>query len=176
MGNHSRFTSRASGQAGFSLVEMLMTAFILAVGILGLTMLQVMSMKASRGGRSLTTAVLVGEQLMDRVEMQGRLSYLNRTDTTVKNRSNADFTPANLKYIAQAGPFSDYFDVNGTSVATKTDPNKFYEVTTTRADAAVSVDSVISDYTIQIQFWDQVDQANAPIPRTVTLTRRIIHG
>ena len=47
------------------MIEMLMTAFILAVGILGLTMLLVMSLKGSRGGRSLTTAVLVGDNVME---------------------------------------------------------------------------------------------------------------
>ena len=35
-------------QRGFSLVEMLMTAFILAVGIMGLTLLQVMAIKGAR--------------------------------------------------------------------------------------------------------------------------------
>lgn len=176
MSSHSRFKSQTSGQAGFSMVEMLMTAFILAIGILGLAMLQTMSMKASRGGRSLTTAVLVGEQLMDRVEMQGRLSWLNLTDTNASAPSLGDFTPANLKYIALAGPFSDYFDVNGNAVPTKTDPNKFFEVTTTRANSPLATNGAISDYTVQVQFTDQVDQASVPIVRTVTLTRRIIHG
>ena len=48
-----------SGQAGFSMIEMLMTAFVLAIGLLGLCMLQAMSLRASRGSRSLETAVQV---------------------------------------------------------------------------------------------------------------------
>lgn len=161
------------GQGGFTMVEMLMTAFILAIGILGLSMLQAMSMKATRGSRSLSTAVVVGEHLMDRVEMQGRLSWLNLTDSTKAAPSLGNFNPGDLKYIALKGPFSDYFDINGNSVA---GPAAFFTVTTTRTDSALAATGAISDYTVQVQFQDQVDRAKAPIVRTVTLTRRVLHG
>ena len=63
-------------QGGFSMVEMLMTAFVMAIGILGLAMLQAMSLKASRGTRSMTTAIQVGEGVMDRIEQELSLIHI----------------------------------------------------------------------------------------------------
>jgi prepilin-type N-terminal cleavage/methylation domain-containing protein len=40
-------------QAGFSMVEMLMAALILAIGILGVTMMQLMAIRATRGSKNL---------------------------------------------------------------------------------------------------------------------------
>jgi len=42
------------------MVEMLMAAFILAVGILGLTILQTMAIRSNTGSGAMTTAVKVG--------------------------------------------------------------------------------------------------------------------
>jgi Tfp pilus assembly protein PilV len=158
------------------MVEMLMTAFIMAVGILGLTMLLVMSLKGSRGGRSLSTAVLVAEHVMDRAEMEGRLSWLNVTDTSFGAPSLADFNPP-LRYITipVGGNQPDTFNVNGDWVAAA-DPTAYFRVRTVRAAFAPDATGALSDFTVQVQFSDQVDPANAPIVRTVTLTRRIAHG
>jgi len=68
-------TSRRS-QLGFSMVEMLMAAFILAIGILGLAALQTMSIRSATGSRGLTTAVLVAEQVLDQIEANGRNTLL----------------------------------------------------------------------------------------------------
>ena len=181
MRNHSRVSRLLWRQAGFSMVEMLITAFIMAVGILGLSMLQVMSLKASRGSRSLTTAVLVGEQVMDRAELEGRLSWLNVTDTNFALPSLALDLPK-LKYItiAAGAPFVEYLNVKGGAVnAASADPleqTAFFTVTTSRAPFAKAATGMLSDVSVQVQFWDQVDQASAKIPRTLTLTRRIAHG
>jgi len=167
-------------QQGFSMIEMLMTAFILAVGILGLTMLQTMSLKASRGSRSLTSAILVAEHVMDQVEMEGRLSWLNITDTNSANPTLADLP--NLKYIVipAAGSLVEQFNSKGGPVDTaSSDPTvstSFFTVTTTRVPAAAAVTGRISDVSVQVQFVDNVDRTNTPIQRTVSLTRRIVHG
>jgi len=68
-------------QSGFSIVELLMAAFILAIGILGLTMLQTMSVRSTTGAKGLTTAVLVAEQVMDEIEADGRNSLLYARST-----------------------------------------------------------------------------------------------
>ena len=175
MRTHRPRTHRLTAQAGFSMIEMLMTAFIMAIGILGLSMLQVMSLKASRGGRSLSTAVLVGEHVMDRVEMEGRLSWLNVSSSQAGAPSNADLP--NMKYvtIADGGTLTDTFNSYGEAVPAA-DPTAFYTVATTRNAFAPAATGVLSDVRVQVTFSDQVNQANAPIVRTITLTRRIIHG
>lgn len=167
-------------QEGFSMIEMLMTAFILAVGILGLTMLQTMSLKASRGSRSLTSAILVAERVMDQAEMEGRLSWLNITDTNSAAPSLADMP--NLKYIVipDAGSLVETFNPKGGPVnSASADPMEstpFFTVTTTRVAATAAVTGRISDVSVQVQFVDNVDRTNTPIQRTVSLTRRIVHG
>jgi len=169
------------GQAGFSMIEMLMTAFVLAVGILGLTMLQTMSLKASRGSQSLTTAVLVAEQVMDQVDLEGRLSWLNLTSSNQITPTLADLP--NLRYlvIPDGGQLVETFNSRGGVVdAGSPDPAvsaPFFTVTTTRQpSAAVMVTGGISDVNVQVQFADGLDVNNLPIQRTVSLTRRIWHG
>jgi len=163
---------RPNPEAGFSMVEMLMTAFVLAVGILGLTMLQVMSLKTSRGGRSLTSAVQLGDRVMDQIEMEGRLTWLNKTDT----QYTVPDTPSGLKYINGGAP-SQTFDIQGLPVLA-TDPNKFFTVTTARLVTVVGAapSGQIHDFTVRVDFSDAVDSTQAAIPRSVTLTRRILHG
>jgi prepilin-type N-terminal cleavage/methylation domain-containing protein len=173
-------TNRLRSQAGFSMIEMLMTAFVLAVGILGLSMLQLMSIKASRGGRSLSTAVLVGEHVMEQVEMEGRLSYLNQVYTPGVANLPADLP--NLKYVSLGnGPGSallETFNSHGGPITDPTDPTPFYRVVTTKNAFATAAGTtgILSDFTVVVNFTDQLDQASLPIVRTVTLTRRINHG
>ncbi len=175
-------SNQRRGQVGFSMIEMLMTAFILAIGILGLSMLQVMSLKASRGGRSLSTAVLVSEHVMDQVEMEARLSWLNAT-SKYNNTSLADLP--NLRYVtlADGGTRVETFNSKGgPPTPASPDPAEqtvFYTATTTRAASVVNsanTNGALSDVTVQVQFTDQLDQASLPILRTVTLTRRFLHG
>ncbi len=176
-----RIRKGRGAQAGFSMIEMLITAFILAIGILGLTMLQTMSLRASRGSKSLSTAILVAEQVMDRVEMEGRLSWLNLTDTNRAAPSIAADLP-NLRYIVipADGQLVETFNIRGGAPdAVSTDPalsTPFFTVTTTRVPAAAAATGRISDVSVQVQFVDNVDRASAPIQRTLSLTRRIVHG
>lgn len=165
-------------QAGFSMVEMLMAAFILSIGILGVTMLQVMSLRASRGGRSLTTAVHVAEHVLDQVELEGRLAWLNVTDSDY----TAAKLPDSLRYINADGAkaVEDAFNLKGTPVDNaSTDPTEntaVFKSTVMHTDIAGPTTGKISDYTVVVTFQDDQDATNKPVNRTVTLTRRIIHA
>ncbi len=167
-------------QRGFSLVEMLMTAFILAVGVMGLTLLQVMSLKGARGGKSLATGIQVGEAVMDQIEMEGRLSWLNIT--------NGQYTVAgalnSLKFVDQPAltvPLT--FNIKGTVPdPASTDPaisNPFFTVRVAQADVSplTAPTGKITDFTVTVTFSDTVNPStHLPINRTVTLTRRVLHG
>ncbi len=181
-----------NSQSGFSMIEMLMTAFILAIGILGLSMLQVMSLKASRGSRSLTTAVQVGEKVMDQVEMEGRLTWLNLTDTNLNAAAVAASPLTGLKYVnltpSTTVGFTQTFNIKGREIpATSTDPTDlitYYTVTTFAlpTDNAIVVGggatANMHDFTVTVDFVDQTNAnaSNAAIHRTVTITRRIVHA
>jgi type II secretory pathway pseudopilin PulG len=163
-------------QAGFSMVEMLMTAFIMAVGIMGLTALMVMSLRAIAGSRRLGTAILVAEQVLDQAELEGRLSRLNIADSSVGTP-----TPlTGLRYVGleDSGEAVNSFDIRGVGV-----PNDsteiYFRATTTRAQPVsdtVSVRGHLSALTVVVTFTDEATAAGVAIPRTVRLTRMVSHG
>ncbi len=165
-------------QAGFSMIEMLMTAFIMAVGILGLTALQVMSLKATRGSRSLGTATLVAEQVLDLAEREGRLTWLSLVDTNAVNPT----VPAGLKYINLDAGASvvDTFNVKGVPVNAEssevTETTTFFTATTTRLPPATAVRGGLSELTVLVQFVDDADTSGKGVTRVVRLTRMISHG
>ena len=186
----SRKHSGLGSQAGFSMIEMLMTAFILAIGLLGLCMLQTMSLRGSRGSRSLTTAVHVATAVLDQVDMQGRISWLNViADGTgaLKNQTNANLGPAYLNYIL-LGAGNDNsakpqtFNIQGNPVdANSPDPtmsNPFFTAVTKYLDDVGNAGGTgqVSDFSVTVTFTDNVNANNQPKPRTVVLTRRITHG
>jgi prepilin-type N-terminal cleavage/methylation domain-containing protein len=178
---HPEHVRKRIRQAGFSMIEMLMTAFILAIGILGLSMLQVMSLSASRGGKSLTTAVLVAEHVMDQVQLEGRLSWLNMTNTNFLTPSLNDLP--NLKYITlkTGTELQETFNSKGGPVnAASADPAEqtaYFNVFTSQVPIVDNGPTGgISDVSVRVEFQDQVDKDKKPIPRTLTMTRRISHG
>ena len=177
----ARQRPRTGGQAGFSMIEMLMTAFILAVGLLGLCMLQTLSLRASRGSRSLNTAVQVASGVMDRVEMEGRLSWLNITDNpavapTIANLPNLLYIP-----LALGASLNQSFNLRGELPTASPDPTvstPFFTVVTKHVDNVGTGAGVgqISDFSVTVSFTDTLNAAAGPVTRQVVLTRRIIHG
>ncbi|MEI7614167.1 MAG: prepilin-type N-terminal cleavage/methylation domain-containing protein [Betaproteobacteria bacterium] len=173
-----REKSPIRNQRGFSMVEMLMTAFILAVGIMGLTLLQVMALKGARGGSSLSTAIQVAEDVLDRVELEGRLTWLNISATQLTTAGALN----NLQYVNKTALDAPLvFTIKGRApdadAQDAVDSTAFYSVTMTRSnDTAVSV-GMVSDFTVTVSFSDVVNPTNnQPIIRNVRLSRRVLHG
>ena len=171
--------SALAGQQGFSMIELLMTAFVLSIGLLGLCMLQTMSLRASRGGQSLTTAVHVAEAVMDQVELEGRMSWLNKTEYSLLAQPGALPAPFYLTLAAGSGGgvINQTFNIQGYPPTTSTNPavsNPFFQVTTTRVDdvGAAGGSGQLSDFRVAVVFNDS---ANG-VPRQVIVTRRIVHG
>jgi type IV pilus assembly protein PilV len=54
--------------AGFTLLEILVTLFVLAIGILGTASLQAFALKISQGGQLRSQAVILGLDLLERIE------------------------------------------------------------------------------------------------------------
>jgi len=167
-------------QAGFSMVEMLMTAFVLAIGLLGLAMLQAMSLRASRGSRSMATAVQVAEGIMDSIEMEGRLSWLNATTSPYTGPSLANLPTLMYVTIPAGQPLTQHYNLMGdTPNPTSTDPaqsNPFFTATITQVPDPAAVAGGLSDFTVVVSFADTVGATQAAVTRKVTLIRRIVHG
>jgi prepilin-type N-terminal cleavage/methylation domain-containing protein len=172
-----RSHSSIQAQRGFSMVEMLLTAFILAIGIMGLTMLQVMSLKGARGGKSLGTAVQVGESVMDQIESEGRLTWLNVTSPT--------FNPtalANLQFVNQAAspapmPYTIKGKVPLAGAPDPVDSTTYFTVNWTKTDVSVGAIGTMSNFAVVVNFSDTTNPVTGlPINRQVVLTRSILHG
>jgi hypothetical protein len=168
------------------MVEMLVAAFILAIGILGIVMLQAMSLRAARGSSNMGTAARIAGQIVDQAELEGRLSRLNITDANHPNPKLGDLS--NLKYISEADDQDlppEEFNIKGGAVDTSSDDlaisTPFFTVVTKRKGVTLPTGSTgvgrMSDFQVTVTFNDSVDAVtNKPIPRTFNLTRRIIHG
>ena len=180
-----RRSSKARGsQAGFSMIEMLMTAFVLAVGLLGLCMLQTMALRGGRGSRSLTTAVHVATAVLDQVEMEGRLSWLNKTVSPLSAQTNASL---NLVYIPLGVGNSNsgnpqVFNLQGNPTdLTSADPTvntPFFTVVTKYMDDVGNAGGLgqLSDFSVTVTFSDTVNASQSKVQRQVVLTRRVAHG
>ena len=171
---------RPLAQAGFSMVEMLMAAFIMAVGILGLSALQVMALKSTRGSRSLSTAILVAEQILDRAELEGRLSWLNLTDRNATNPTLADLSGLGYINLDRDTPRVDNFNNLGQPVVlgllARQDSGVRYVATTCRKPATTYATGYLSEFIVQVTFKDDVDRSGVAVPRTVILSRMVSHG
>jgi hypothetical protein len=167
--------NRKLQEAGFSMVEMLMAAFVLSVGILGVSMLQIMSLQSTRGSQSLNTASQLADQIMDQIELEGRLTMLNHSTSA----SLAPPAVPGLKYIG-LNPPPEQFNVLGTAVVPlSTDiklKNPFFTVSVAQNPVAAGAVGVAEDATIDVLWTDTFDTTHTAIPRHVILTRRILHG
>lgn len=167
-------TADRTGQVGFSMVEMLMAAFILAIGLLGLAMLQAMAIRSASSGKNLTTAVRIAERVMDQVEMEGRLSWLNITDSSYTSPASL----AQLRFIGQGTVYLGY-DVDGaatTSAPVSSKPSAFFVVTESESAVSTASTGSLSDYTVKVEFTEAVDASGTLVNRNVTLVRRVSHG
>ena len=70
---------RRRQQGGFSMVEFLVAAFILAIGLLGLIALQVGAVAQAANGRGRITATYVANQILQQAQMEGQYSYFAKT-------------------------------------------------------------------------------------------------
>src|SRR5689334_3373518 len=65
-------------QGGFSMVEFLLVAMILGVGLLGLAALLTTSTRGYAGSRTRDTATGIAGSVLDRLDLDGRLSAAQR--------------------------------------------------------------------------------------------------
>ena len=158
---------RRRSQAGFSMVEMLMAAFILAIGLLGLAMLQTMSLRANTGSRSLTTAILIAEGKLDDIQTNGRATKLfARTGGTPPGTLTTYFGAAaapDLTYNFAGRVLPDAID------------NQLYFTLNVRRNIVVAPVSQIgglADFTATVT-WNETTVGTGSRTRQVVLTRRV---
>lgn len=168
-----RSFSGSQDEGGFSMVEMLMAAFILAVGVLGIAMLQTLALSSRGNSKSMMTATRLGECIMDQVEEEGRSTWLNINNSQASAPGNLP----NLLYFP-AGALPDntqYFDVNGGVLPTV--GNSFFTAMVVgRAVPNLGAAGKLADVTVTVNYIDTLGANNLPIIRQVVITRRILHA
>lgn len=179
--------SRRQPEGGFTLIEMVLAAFVIAVGLLGLTMLQTMALRTSSSGSRMAKAVRLGDGLLDNIANEGRLRRLvsqfqdpnmaTRLSATVYFR--ADFQRQNL-----------YFDASDTLLGSNAnaDPTSgrpagtvFTAIVTpvVRADAPTGIQGMdVKTFQVVVEYLEVPNPSNAAatFKRSATLTRTVGHA
>lgn len=112
--NHNR------AQEGFSLLEMLLTAFILGIGLLGLAALQVVGIRGMGSSRQRDAAVYLASNVLDRFAAEGRLLQgFRETGITAPTTLIGSATVGNLndlKFEYEKDKFYSRFSLEGQPV------------------------------------------------------------
>ncbi|HJW43723.1 MAG TPA: hypothetical protein VJ463_04680 [Geothrix sp.] len=173
--------STAPGEAGFSMLEFLMAAFILAIGLLGLASLQIMALKTTTTSRGMSTAILVSEGVMERINSEARQSYLgmvfNGAPTwTPRYITKAPVVAGVLPTAAPpANAIVDYFDFAGDPL-----PNAVgaYYTSSSWVDTQTVGVGTADRYFVRVEFSESPDPANPGklVKRSVNLIRSVVHA
>lgn len=149
-----------------------MAAFILAIGILGLAMLQMMVIRYNGGSRASTTAIKIGEQVAEQIQTEGRQRLL-----FVRNGQAL----ATSSYFATNTTVYQYFDGTGAKQnITSADANTIYTVAILKSDICTAVATVggVKAFQITVAFSDVVDPKDSSkvIRKTLSFTRQVAYA
>jgi len=97
--------TKVKGQAGFSLVELLIAVLILAVGLLGLAELQVSTMKANAQSDSLMVANHLAQKVIEEISAAAGNDPRLVATVTAQTWTGSPFT------VAGAGAYNVTYDV-----------------------------------------------------------------
>lgn len=174
------FCTRA--QRGFSMVEMLMAAFVLAIGILGLSMLQTMSLRSTTSSRGLNTAVLVAERVLDEIEANGRNSQLYVRAQPTMNPVTAGLTAVftTPAVAPPAAPSRTYNFAGRLATGDPIDPTPYFRVYIQPQIAAGDPGVVVpvpglggvANMVVMIQWLED----GSGVARQVVLSRRVAYA
>lgn len=173
---------RKSRQVGFSLIELLVTALIFGIGLLGLAALQVSTMRSNSGGRNRFTATSLAEGCMSAIQSEGSLTWtysagvLGSSSVFAGTRAYTSAGTAN-------GTFGS-FDINGLPVPLN-DPTQVFLVTWARlapTDATPKANITgmnLNEFRVTVTWKDQENDAKGVggLPSsTLSLSRLIRYG
>lgn len=159
---------RASRQQGFSLVELLVTALIFAIGLLGLAVLQVSTLRANSGGRNRFTATSLAEGCMSAIQAEGANSWAYASGIVGNGKAYPGpkvYTGGNLN-----GPFGT-FDINGQPVVAAS-PTQVFTVSWVQKAVGTQVPNGgiagmnLREFVVTVAWTDQA-------PATLSMSRLI---
>lgn len=169
-------------ERGFSIVELLMAAFILGFALLGLAALMTVSISQGGSSRKRGTATLIAHSLLDRIQSEGALAAAERYNSGAITSSGWYFIDptgftAHTSTSAE-GDTNKYgtYDVLGNFVVS-TSPNKVFTVSWQRlaGDTANFSLTAAQQYYIVNVSWQEADpKAPAtPLNKTISVSRYV---
>ncbi len=163
---------RSSRQSGFSLVELLVTALIFGIGLLGLAALQVSTLRSNSGGRNRVTAASLAEGCLSAIQAEGSLSWSYAAEVMGKG---VPYPVARVYTGGTANATFGNYDVNGLPVAAA-DPNRIFLVDWVRlAPTAATPKSAITgmnmnEFVVTVTWQDQAADAQGAALAATTLS------
>ena len=170
-----------SAETGFSIVEFLMAAFILSIGLLGLATLQIMALRTTTSSRGISTAILVSEGVMERINSEARQSYLgmvfNSAPTWTPRYITKAPVAANVTSTAAvpAGAIIDYYDFAGDPLPSAAGA---YFTASSWVDAQTIGFGTTDRYFVRVEFNESPDPTNPGqfVKRSINLIRSVVHA
>lgn len=169
---------------GFSMVEFLMAAFILSVGLLGLAALQVSAQSQGLGGRQRGTAAIMAHNLLDTIQAEGALAAGERALSETGVVTSTGFT-----YIDPVGAAASTTLQNGPEFTILgLLPNDPYYTAHPEADKTIAfkttwrrnegkinpyAKSGIQEFTVNVTWSEFSKQTNAIISKSISVSRYV---
>jgi Tfp pilus assembly protein PilV len=156
-----------TGMLGFTLIEVLLAAFIMSFALLGILALQTASVRSATGGRGRETAVYLCQTLADSVQTEAqRLSLTTGFAIPGAGTATAQFFPP----APVAG--TQYFDINGKPA---TLANHVFKVDWARMATRDATPNCF-EFAVIAAWSFETTAANAPIVRAVQINRLVRLG
>ena len=163
---------RTPRQSGFSLIELLVTALIFGIGLLGLAALQVSTLRANSGGRNRISAASLAEACLSAAQGEGSLSWSYAAGVM---GASAVYPAASRIYTggAATGTFG-YFDVNGQQVLAA-DPTLVFTVDWVRLNPTAATPKAaitkmnMNEFVVTVHWTDQVKDASGAVIASTAL-------
>lgn len=162
-------------EAGLSLVEFLVAAFILAIGLLGLALLQAFSLRVTAQEVGNNRAALIAEGLLDEIQAKARTRNLQ---AQVESQVDPAAAGDPVAPLFTGGASVCYYSAEGARLGGES--GAYYRVALRRtalSEAAMPLPG-LSRFEVEVTYTADVvgaQGATKPITRTVLLSRKVSH-
>jgi type IV pilus assembly protein PilV len=153
-------------QNGFTLLEVLIALVVLSIGLLGVSKIQALGLRASADANLRTEATFLANDMIERMRA-------NRPSTASGYYAGIGYgaidctTP--VAKVCSEGTAGAANDCTTTEIADEDAYNWFCQVSASLPNAAVAVSSAAGVYSVQVS-WDGLDEQGAVQTRNVSAT------
>lgn len=165
------------------MIEFLLVAFIMAIGLLGLLATQVVAVSNGTQSRMRGTATFLAHNVLDRIVAEGQVSLAERYEsgngsiTPVTTGSRWVFIdPTGLTAASSAGATIFYYDIQGNVVAANS-PDRIYTLTWQRMAGVVGSNTLaMQPFVVNVQWNEAVKNASGTTviqPRYFSVSRNV---